>query len=77
MPFSTTFQLIKLAALLAQYRLAAQGIKQAHKEVLQDGLHISKKALELVSLHFICEEYYIIIICKFECFFFFNHIWSS
>jgi hypothetical protein len=30
-------------------RLVAQGIKQAPKEVLQDGLHISKKALELVS----------------------------
>jgi hypothetical protein len=31
-------------------RLAAQGIKQAHKEVLQDGLHISKKALELIKM---------------------------
>jgi hypothetical protein len=49
MSFSTTFQLIKLAALLAQSRLVAQGIKQAPKEVLQDGLHISIKALELVS----------------------------
>jgi predicted secreted acid phosphatase len=27
-------------------RLVAQGIEQAPKEVLQDGLHISKKALE-------------------------------
>jgi hypothetical protein len=30
-------------------RPVAQGIKQAPKEVLQDGLHISKKAQELVS----------------------------